>query len=114
MKLVIQIPCYNEEQWLPATVAELPRALRGIDEVEFLVVDDGSTDRTVEVALANGVDHVVRLPRHQGLDKGFLAGLEAFEPVLLVLLLNLGLRCRSRLRGDQHERRPRLCQSHSL
>jgi len=77
MKLVIQIPCYNEEQTLPLTLADLPRALPGIDAIEFLVVDDGSSDRTMEVAEALGVEHVVRLRRNQGLATAFLAGLEA-------------------------------------
>lgn len=74
-KLIIQVPCYNEAQTLPITLRELPRSLPGVDRVEWLVVDDGSTDRTVEVAKANGVDHVVTLPSHQGLAKAFMAGL---------------------------------------
>jgi glycosyltransferase involved in cell wall biosynthesis len=77
MKLVIQIPCYNEEQTLPLTLADLPRGLPGIDAIELLVVDDGSSDRTAEVAQALGVEHVVRLRRNQGLAAAFLAGLEA-------------------------------------
>lgn len=76
-KLIIQIPCFNEEDALPATLAELPRSLPGVDEVEWLVVDDGSSDRTIEVARACGVDHVVALPTHQGLSRAFVAGLEA-------------------------------------
>ncbi len=76
-KLIIQIPCYNEEESLPVTIKELPRELPGVDEIEWLIIDDGSTDRTVEVALENGVDHVVRLIRHQGLAKGFMAGIQA-------------------------------------
>lgn len=77
MKLIIQIPCLNEEETLPATIADLPRHLDGIDEIELLVVDDGSTDRTVEVARENGVDHIVRLTNHKGLAAGFQAGLDA-------------------------------------
>ena len=77
MKVIIQIPCYNEEEVLGATLAALPRQLPGVDVVERLVIDDGSTDRTVEVARANGVDHIVRLTTHQGLARGFVAGLEA-------------------------------------
>ena len=77
MKVIIQIPCYNEEEVLGATLAALPRQLPGVDAVERLVIDDGSTDRTVEVARANGVDHIVRLTTHQGLARGFVAGLEA-------------------------------------
>ncbi|RMF26305.1 MAG: glycosyltransferase family 2 protein [Chloroflexi bacterium] len=77
MKLIIQIPCYNEEATLPLTVQDLPRSLPGVDEIELLVIDDGSTDRTVEVAQALGVDHIVRLGQHRGLATAFLKGLEA-------------------------------------
>ncbi|MHC4876860.1 MAG: glycosyltransferase family 2 protein, partial [Planctomycetota bacterium] len=77
MKLIIQIPCYNEETTLPGTLADLPRELPGIDVIEWLVIDDGSADRTVEVAEQCGVDHVVRLPGHQGLARGFMAGIQA-------------------------------------
>ena len=77
MKLIIQIPCYNEEATLPQTVRELPRVLPGVDEIEYLVVDDGSTDRTIEVARESGVHHVVRLKQNQGLAYAFMAGLEA-------------------------------------
>src|SRR4051795_7775496 len=77
MKLIIQIPCFNEEEQLPATLADLPRELAGIDELEWLIVDDGSTDRTIEVARANGVDHIVRLTNNKGLAAGFQAGLDA-------------------------------------
>jgi glycosyltransferase involved in cell wall biosynthesis len=77
MKVIIQIPCYNEEGTLGATLATLPRQLPDVDVVEWLVVDDGSTDRTIEVAQAGGVDHVVRLPSHQGLACAYMAGLEA-------------------------------------
>jgi glycosyltransferase involved in cell wall biosynthesis len=76
VKLVIQIPCYNEEAALPATLADLPREIAGVDVVEWLVVNDGSTDRTVEVALAAGVDHVVSFPVHMGLAHAFMAGLK--------------------------------------
>ncbi|HWK26747.1 MAG TPA: glycosyltransferase [Solirubrobacter sp.] len=77
MKLIIQIPCLNEEQTLPETLADLPREVPGFDSVEWLVIDDGSTDRTVEVARANGVDHIVRLTNNKGLANGFQAGLDA-------------------------------------
>ena len=77
MKLIIQIPCFNEEQTLPATLRDLPRELSGIDTVEWLVIDDGSTDRTVEVAREGGVDHIVRLTNNRGLAAGFQAGLDA-------------------------------------
>jgi glycosyltransferase involved in cell wall biosynthesis len=76
-KLIIQIPCFNEEETLPGTLAELPRKLPGVDVVEWLVVDDGSRDRTVEVARELGVDHVVRLPRNRGLARAFMAGIRA-------------------------------------
>jgi glycosyltransferase involved in cell wall biosynthesis len=76
-KLVIQIPCYNEEQTLPVTLASLPTTLPGVDQVEWLVIDDGSMDGTAATARAHGVHHVVVLPRHQGLAKAFLAGLDA-------------------------------------
>ncbi len=76
MKLIIQIPCLNEEASLPTTLAALPRTLPGIDCVEWLIVDDGSTDRTVEVARAHGVDHVVHFGTNQGLARAFMAGLE--------------------------------------
>src|SRR5829696_7566133 len=77
MKLIIQIPCFNEEDQLPGTLADLPREVPGIDEVEWLVVDDGSTDRTIEVARAHGVDHIVRLTNNKGLAAAFQAGLDA-------------------------------------
>ncbi|MFV0526132.1 MAG: glycosyltransferase family 2 protein [Acidimicrobiales bacterium] len=76
-KLIIQIPCLNEEDQLPGTLAALPREVPGFDQVEWLIIDDGSTDRTVEVARARGVDHVVRLPRNRGLANAFQAGLDA-------------------------------------
>jgi glycosyltransferase involved in cell wall biosynthesis len=76
-KLIIQIPCYNEEATLGMTLAELPRQIPGIDQVEWLIVNDGSSDRTIEVALASGVDHVVSFARNQGLAHAFMAGLEA-------------------------------------
>jgi glycosyltransferase involved in cell wall biosynthesis len=77
MKLIIQIPCLDEEATLPATLADLPRDVPGFDIVEWLVIDDGSTDRTVEVARANGVDHIVRLTNNKGLAASFQAGLDA-------------------------------------
>jgi glycosyltransferase involved in cell wall biosynthesis len=77
MKLIVQIPCFDEEEQLPYTLASLPRDLDGFDEVEWLIVDDGSSDRTIEVARANGVDHVVRLTNNKGLATAFQAGLDA-------------------------------------
>jgi glycosyltransferase involved in cell wall biosynthesis len=77
MKLIIQIPCLDEEETLPATLADLPRSLEGVEVVEWLVIDDGSTDRTVEVAREHGVDHIVRLTNNKGLAASFQAGLDA-------------------------------------
>jgi glycosyltransferase involved in cell wall biosynthesis len=77
MKLIIQIPCWNEEEQLPLTLGDLPREVAGFDVVEWLVIDDGSTDRTVEVAKEHGVDHIVRLTNNKGLAAGFQAGLDA-------------------------------------
>lgn len=76
-KLIIQIPCYNEEDTLGITLAALPRQVPGIDQVEWLIINDGSHDRTVEVAKAHGVDHIVNFTTNQGLAKAFMAGLEA-------------------------------------
>lgn len=77
VKLIIQIPCYNEESTLGITLAQLPRTVQGVDVVEWLVIDDGSHDATVRVARENGVDHIVSLPRNQGLARAFTKGLEA-------------------------------------
>jgi len=77
MKLIVQIPCFNEESTLPITVRDIPRIIEGIDEVEILVVDDGSTDRTFETAKELMVDHIVRFNRNKGLGAAFSAGLDA-------------------------------------
>jgi glycosyltransferase involved in cell wall biosynthesis len=77
MKLIIQIPCLNEEEALPVTLRDLPRKVDGFDVVEWLIVDDGSTDRTVDVAREHGVDHIVRLTNNKGLANSFQAGLDA-------------------------------------
>jgi hypothetical protein len=76
-KLIIQIPCLNEEEQLPLAVADLPREVPGCDVVEWLVIDDGSTDDTVEVARSLGIDHIVSFPRNRGLAAAFQAGLDA-------------------------------------
>ena len=77
MKCIIQIPCHNEASSLPLTLAALPRSIAGVDTVEWLVIDDGSSDPTADVARKYGVDHVVRLPQHLGLATAFVRGLEA-------------------------------------
>ena len=77
MKLIIQIPCFNEEEHLPATLADLPRSLDGVDELEFLIIDDGSGDRTTEVARAHGAHHLVRHTQNRGLAAAFRTGLDA-------------------------------------
>ena len=77
MRLVIQIPCLNEAETLPTTLEDLPRAVKGFDDVLWVVIDDGSTDRTAEVAKAHGADMVVQLANNKGLAVAFQAGLDA-------------------------------------
>lgn len=77
MKLIIQIPCFNEAETLEVTLNDLPRHIDGIDEIEYLIIDDGSHDNTAEVAKKWGVHYVVRFRRNKGLAKGFMAGLDA-------------------------------------
>lgn len=77
MKLMIQIPCLNESATLAIALQSLPREVPGFDTVEWLIIDDGSTDDTVRVARENGVDHVVSHTRNQGLARGFMTGLDA-------------------------------------
>ncbi len=77
MKLIIQIPCFNEADQIADTLAAIPKVVAGVDIVETLVIDDGSDDGTAEIAAANGADHVVRIPRNQGLARTFMTGLEA-------------------------------------
>jgi len=77
MKLIIQIPCLNEAQTLPATLADLPTSVPGVDVIETLVIDDGSSDETVRVARAHGVKHIVRFRRRKGLAAAFMAGIDA-------------------------------------
>jgi hypothetical protein len=74
VKLIVQIPCWNEEETLPVTLAALPKEIPGVDVIETLVIDDGSTDRTAAIASALGVDHVIRLVTHQGLARAFQRG----------------------------------------
>jgi len=77
MKLIIQIPCYNEEESLPITMADLPREIENIETIEYLVINDGSSDRTVEVARECGVHHIVNFSKNVGLARGFATGLDA-------------------------------------
>ncbi len=76
MKLVIQIPCYNEEETLPVTINALPKHIDGIDEIEILIINDGSTDNTVEVAKNLGIKNIIEMPHNCGLAKAFSAGLQ--------------------------------------
>ncbi len=77
MKLIIQIPCYNEEETLPETFTNLPKKIDGIDIIDYLVIDDGSRDKTVEVAKSLGICHIVSLKQNKGLAKAFMAGIDA-------------------------------------
>jgi glycosyltransferase involved in cell wall biosynthesis len=77
MKLIIQIPCYNEALTLPETLSHLPKKIDGIDQIEYLVIDDGSQDNTADVAKEHGANHVIRLKKNQGLAGAFKAGLDA-------------------------------------
>jgi len=76
MKLIIQIPCFNEEKTLPATLSDLPKKIDGIDRIETLIIDDGSGDRTVDMARRSGVDHILSLKNHRGLARAFAEGLD--------------------------------------
>ncbi len=88
MKLVIQIPCLNEEATLPETIAELPTELPGIDTIELLIIDDGSSDRTRAVARECGVQHIVGFPQNRGLARAFMAGLDAALQVGADVIVN--------------------------
>ena len=77
MKLIIQIPCYNEEETLTIALDALPKKIEGIDEIEYLIINDGSKDRTVEVARKWGVNYIVNFKQNKGLAKGFMAGIDA-------------------------------------
>lgn len=76
MKLIIQIPCYNEADTLEIALNDLPKKIDGIDEIEYLIINDGSTDNTVEIARSWGVHHIINFSRNKGLAKGFMAGLD--------------------------------------
>jgi glycosyltransferase involved in cell wall biosynthesis len=88
MKLIIQIPCFNEADALPVTLAALPRSVLGCERVEWLVIDDGSSDGTADVAKRLGVDHVIRFPANRGLASAFMAGLEACVAAGADLIVN--------------------------
>lgn len=88
MKLVIQIPCYNEEKSLPITLNSLPKKIAGIDEIEILIINDGSTDKTVEVAKNLGVKHIVEMPHNCGLAKAFVAGLNGSLSINADIIVN--------------------------
>ncbi len=77
MKVIVQIPCFNEEQTLPLTLADIPRQIEGVDKVEILVIDDGSADKTAEIAREHGVDHLIINKQNMGLAKSFSIGLDA-------------------------------------
>jgi glycosyltransferase involved in cell wall biosynthesis len=76
-KIIIQIPCYNEEETISRTISDLPRTIPGVDRIEYLIIDDGCTDRTVEIAKSLGVDHIVSHSRNLGLAKTFMTGIDA-------------------------------------
>ena len=88
MKLIIQIPCYNEAETLSIALAALPKVVAGFDLVEWLIIDDGSSDDTIAVAKAHGVDHVVRHTHNQGLARGFLTGLDACIHLVADVIVN--------------------------
>jgi len=77
MKLIVQILCYNEEKTMPQTARDIPRQIKGIEQVEIQIIDDGSKDKAVEVAREIGVDHIVKNTCNKGLARTFLAGLDA-------------------------------------
>lgn len=87
-KLIVQIPCWNEEATVAAVIADIPRRLEGVDVVEVLVIDDGSTDRTAEAARAAGADHLVRLTSHRGLAHAFAVGIETSLKLGADLIVN--------------------------
>lgn len=88
MKLVIQIPCYNEEKTLPVSLADLPKEISGIDVIETLIIDDGSTDDTQNVARQAGVNHIVSFSQNRGLAKAFMAGIEKSLEVGADIIVN--------------------------
>ena len=101
MKLIIQIPCYNEEETLEIALNDLPKYIDGVDEIEYLIINDGSTDKTVEVAMNWGVHHVVSFTRNKGLAKGFMAGIEACLSYGAGIIVNTD--ADNQYRGDDSE-----------
>lgn len=89
LKLIIQIPCYNEQYALPITLKNLPKKIRSIDTIEYLIIDDGSTDKTIETAKKNGAHHIVKLPRHSGLAKAFTKGIETCLSLGADIIVNI-------------------------
>jgi glycosyltransferase involved in cell wall biosynthesis len=89
MKLIIQIPCYNEESALKITLSCLPRYLAGIDKIEWLIIDDGSRDATIKVGRDFGVDHIIRLSRNRGLARAFMVGIDASLAAGADIIVNL-------------------------
>ena len=87
MKLIIQVPCYNEAQTLEIALNHLPKHIDGIDEIEYLIINDGSRDDTVKVAKNWGVNYVVNFRTNRGLAKGFMAGLDACLRISLSILM---------------------------
>ena len=75
MKLIIQIPCYNEEKTLPVTLSSLPRKINGIDKIEYLIIDDGSKDGTINIAEKSGTHHIIKHSKNLGLAKAFITGI---------------------------------------
>ena len=80
MKLIIQIPCYNEEKTLPQVIADLPKTIPGIDIIETQVIDDGSTDQTVKIANEVGVNHIIKMGKNKGLAAAFRSGVNKCNP----------------------------------
>ena len=89
MKLIIQIPCYNEADILPETLQSLPRKVEGFESVEWLIIDDGSTDGTAAIAESYNVDHIIKSPKNQGLAKSFIIGLDNCLQLKADVIVNL-------------------------
>lgn len=102
MKLIIQIPCYNEEQTLPVTFSQLPQHIRGIDKIEYLIINDGSKDRTVEIARELGISHIVNFKQNKGLARGFMAGIDACLHLGADIIVNTD--ADNQYRGDDIEK----------